>query len=75
MLIRRIGNHLELSFERKEFLAEKYNENIYFSDEKSPIRKKVSSYRFKELESELKIIPKNQWFEIAKINGKYFLFE
>lgn len=75
MLIRRVKNHLELSFERKEFLAEKYNENIYFSDEKSPVRKKISSCRFKELEEELKTIPENQWFEIVNLKGKYFLFE
>ena len=75
MLVKRIKNHIVLSYEKKEFFAEKYNENVYFSDEKSPIRKKVSSYRFKELESELKTIPENKWYEIVKLNGKYILFE
>lgn len=75
MLVKRIENHIVLSFEKKEFFAEKYNENVYFSDEKSPVRKKISSFRFKELESELKTIPENQWFEIVNLNGKYFLFE
>lgn len=75
MLVKRIKNHIVLSFEKKEFFAEKYNENIYFSDEKSSIRKKVSSFKFKELENELKTIPENKWYEIVKLNGKYFLFE
>lgn len=75
MFVRRIGEHLELSFEKKEFFAEKYNKNVYFSDEKSPIREKVSSFKFKELESELKTIPEKQWYEIVNLNGKYFLFE
>lgn len=75
MLVRRIKNHIELSFEKKEFFAEKYNENVYFSEEKSPIRKKISAFRFKDLEPELKTIPENKWYEIVKINGKYFLFE
>lgn len=75
MLIRRIENHLELSFEKKEFFAEKYNENVYFSDEKSPVRKKVSSFKFKELEPELKTIPEDKWYEIAKFNGKYVICE
>lgn len=75
MLIRKVKNHLELSFEKNEKFAEKYNKNIYFSDEKSPIREKVSSFRFKELEPELRTIPENKWYEIVKMNGKYFLFE
>lgn len=75
MLVKRIENHIVLSSERKEFFAEKYNENVYFSEEKSPVRKKVSSFKFKELENELKTIPENKWYEIVKLNGKYFLFE
>jgi hypothetical protein len=75
MLVKRVKNHLVISFEKKEFFAEKYNKNVYFSDEKSPIRTKISSCRFKELEQELKTIPENKWFEIAKFNGKYFICE
>ena len=75
MLVKRIENHIVLSFEKKEFFAEKYNEDIYFSDEKSPVRKKVSSFKFKELEPELKTIPEDKWYEIANFNGKYFLCE
>ena len=75
MLVKRVKNHLVISFEKKEFFAEKYNKDVYFSDEKSPIRTKISSCRFKELEQELKTIPENKWFEIAKFNGKYFICE
>lgn len=75
MLVKRVKNHIVLSFEKREFFAEKYNENVYFSDEKSPVRKKISSLRFKELEEELKTIPENQWYEIINLNGKYFLCE
>lgn len=75
MLIRRVKNHLELSFEHTKFFAEKYNKNIYFSDEKSPIREKISSFKFKELEEELKTIPENEWYEIVKGKSSYMLFE
>ena len=75
MLVKRVKNYLVLSFEKKEFFAEKYNKNVYFSDEKSPVREKISSFKFKELESELKTIPENYWYEIVNLNGKYYLFE
>lgn len=75
MLVKRIENHIVLSFEKKEFFAEKYNKNVYFSDEKNPIREKISDFRFKDLEPELKTIPENKWYEIAKFNGKYFICE
>ena len=75
MLVKRIKNHIVLSFERKEFFAEKYNKNIYFSDEKNPLKEKVSSFKFKELESELKTMPENKWYEIANFNGEYFICE
>lgn len=75
MLIRRIGNHLEISASKKEYIANKNYQDIYFSDNKSPLRFKVSDYKFKELEEELKTIPENQWYEIVNLKGKYFLFE
>ena len=75
MLVKRVKNHLEISYEKKEFFAEKYNRNVYFSDEKSPLKEKISSFKWKELEKELKTIPENKWFEIANFKGKYFICE